>query len=82
MNAWKETGSSLVEYVLLLSLIAVVCMGALQLTGNKSSSKLSGAGASLQGAASASLTTTTVCSGNNGNGNGNGNCGNGNGKVK
>jgi Flp pilus assembly pilin Flp len=83
MNALKETGSSLVEYVLLLSLIAVACIGALQLTGNKSSSKLSSAGSSVQGIASAPLTpaptsttttTTTVCNGNNGNGNGNGNC--------
>jgi Flp pilus assembly pilin Flp len=83
MKKLKETGASVVEYALLLSLIAVVCIGALQLTGNKSNSKLSSVGSSIKGASGPAPTTTTTacngnCNGNNGNnGNGNGN-GNGN----
>jgi len=36
-----------VEYALLLALIALVCIGALQLLGNSASAPLSGIGSSL-----------------------------------
>ncbi|MFP3906834.1 MAG: Flp family type IVb pilin [Acidimicrobiales bacterium] len=32
-RTWRDRGASLVEYALLLALIAVVCIGALQLLG-------------------------------------------------
>jgi pilus assembly protein Flp/PilA len=44
-----ERGASLVEYALLLALIALVCIGALQLLGNDVSTPLSGVGSSLGG---------------------------------
>ena len=42
-----EGGASLVEYALLLALIALVCVGALQLLGNDVSTPLSAVGSSL-----------------------------------
>jgi Flp pilus assembly pilin Flp len=44
-----ERGASLVEYALLVTLIALVCVAAIQLLGQSSSSKLSQAGGSLTG---------------------------------
>lgn len=42
-----ERGASLVEYALLLALIAVVCIGAITLIGNSASNKLSSAGSAI-----------------------------------
>jgi pilus assembly protein Flp/PilA len=42
-----EDGASLVEYALLVALIAVVCIAAIALIGNSASSKLSSTGASI-----------------------------------
>ena len=42
-----EEGASLVEYALLVALIAVVCIAAIALIGNSASSKLSSVGASI-----------------------------------
>ena len=42
-----ERGASLVEYALLLALIALVCVGAIALLGNDVSTPLSGMGGSL-----------------------------------
>jgi pilus assembly protein Flp/PilA len=42
-----EKGASLVEYALLLALIAVVCIGAITLIGNNANTKLSQVGNSL-----------------------------------
>ena len=39
-----EKGASLVEYVLLVAMIAVVCIVALQLLGNSASTKLNSIG--------------------------------------
>jgi pilus assembly protein Flp/PilA len=47
-----EKGASLVEYALLVALIAVVCIAAIALIGNSASSKLSTTGASIQGGGS------------------------------
>jgi pilus assembly protein Flp/PilA len=44
---WSERGASLVEYALLLALIALVCIGALELLGNDVSAPLSAVGSSL-----------------------------------
>ena len=44
-----ERGASLVEYVLLVSLIAVVCIGAIQLLGNSAKTKFSSVGSSIGG---------------------------------
>jgi len=43
----SEEGASLVEYALLLALIAMVCFAAVGLLGNSASTKLSGFGGSL-----------------------------------
>lgn len=43
-----ERGASLVEYALLLALIAIVCIAAITLIGTSASNKLSSAGSSLQ----------------------------------
>ncbi len=43
----SERGASLVEYVLLVSLIAVVCIGAITLLGNSASKKFSTVGSSI-----------------------------------
>jgi pilus assembly protein Flp/PilA len=42
-----EKGASLVEYALLLALIAIVCIGAITLIGNNANTKLSEVGNSL-----------------------------------
>jgi len=42
-----EQGASLVEYALLVALIAVVCIAAITLLGGAASTKLSTAGASI-----------------------------------
>ena len=43
----RERGASVVEYALLLALIAVVCIAAITLLGNSTSTPLSGVGNSL-----------------------------------
>lgn len=45
-----DRGASLVEYVLLVALIAVVCIVALQLLGNSASTKLESVGNSISSA--------------------------------
>jgi len=45
----EERGASLVEYALLVALIAVVCIAAISLLGSNASTKLSTAGASIAG---------------------------------
>jgi pilus assembly protein Flp/PilA len=47
-----EEGASLVEYALLVALIAVVCIAAIALIGNSASSKLSTTGQSINGTGS------------------------------
>ncbi|MFM7068958.1 MAG: Flp family type IVb pilin [Actinomycetes bacterium] len=42
-----ERGASLVEYALLVALIAVVCIGAVTFLGSSASTKFSGVGTSL-----------------------------------
>jgi Flp pilus assembly pilin Flp len=44
-----ERGASLVEYALLLALIALVCVGAMQLLGNDVATRLSTVSGSLSG---------------------------------
>jgi len=48
---WRRTrsdrGASLVEYALLVALIAVVCIGAVTLLGNNANTNLSNAGNSI-----------------------------------
>ena len=43
----NETGASLVEYALLLALIAVVCIAAITLIGDKAKSSFSSTGSAL-----------------------------------
>ena len=45
-----ERGASLVEYALLVALIAVVCIAAVTLLGNNASNKFSQVGGSIGGA--------------------------------
>ena len=46
---WRnEEGATLVEYVLLVALIAVVCAGAVTLLGTNTSTKLNSAASALQ----------------------------------
>ena len=45
-----EKGASLVEYALLVALIAVVCIAAITLLGNNASTKFSEVGGSIGGA--------------------------------
>ena len=45
--ARTERGASLVEYALLVALIAVICIGAVSLLGNNANTKLSAAGNSI-----------------------------------
>ena len=50
LRAWfddSDRGASLVEYALLVALIAVVCIAAISFLGGAASSKLSSAGTSL-----------------------------------
>lgn len=46
--AREEDGASLVEYVLLIALIAVVCVGAVTLLGSNTSAKLGSASDALK----------------------------------
>jgi Flp pilus assembly pilin Flp len=46
-----ERGASLVEYALLLALIAVVCIAAVSFVGRSGSAKLKGAGEGIAGTA-------------------------------
>ncbi|HZQ59667.1 MAG TPA: Flp family type IVb pilin [Acidimicrobiales bacterium] len=52
MRAWfgrrGEAGASLVEYALLVALIAVVCIVAVSLLGGNASAKFSSVGSALQ----------------------------------
>jgi len=52
MRAWlarrDERGASLVEYALLVALIAVVCIVAVSLLGSNASNKFSSVGSALQ----------------------------------
>ena len=56
LNAWTkahlntERGASLVEYALLVALIAVVCIAAVTTLGQSASSKFSTVGASISAA--------------------------------
>ena len=43
-----ERGASLVEYALLLALIAVICIGAITLIGTNANKKLSSSASALQ----------------------------------
>lgn len=45
---WDEDGATLVEYVLLVALIAAVCAGAVAVLGTSANSKLNSAATSLQ----------------------------------
>jgi Flp pilus assembly pilin Flp len=47
LNIRSERGAALVEYALLLALIAVVCLVALKTLGTQASDKLSQVGASI-----------------------------------
>jgi len=47
-NRADESGASLVEYALLVALIAVVCIVAVSLLGSNASAKFSSVGSSLQ----------------------------------
>jgi pilus assembly protein Flp/PilA len=47
-----EKGASLVEYALLVALIAVVCIAAIALIGNSASSKLSTTGSAINSSSS------------------------------
>lgn len=44
-----DEGASLVEYALLVALIAVVCIAAITLLGNKASTKFSSVGSTIGG---------------------------------
>ena len=46
----SERGAALVEYALLLALIAVVCIAALSILGGQASDKFSSVGESIQNA--------------------------------
>ena len=54
LSAWLQArcktdrGASLVEYALLVALIAVVCIAAVMLIGKSASTKLSSAGSALK----------------------------------
>ena len=45
-----DEGASMVEYALLLALIAVVCIGAVTILGNSASDKFTDVGTSVSGA--------------------------------
>ena len=47
INPESERGAALVEYALLVALIAVVCIGAITLIGKNANTKLSSVGSSL-----------------------------------
>ncbi len=46
--AREDDGASLVEYVLLVALIAIVCLGAITLLGTNTNAKLGAAASALQ----------------------------------
>ena len=48
----QERGASLVEYALLVALIAVVCIAAVSLLGSSASSKFSRVGSAISGSGS------------------------------
>ncbi len=48
-DRWRERGAALVEYALLVALIAVVCIGAVTLLGRNSSTKMSSVGNTIGG---------------------------------
>ena len=48
----EERGASLVEYALLVALIAVVCIAAVSLLGSSASTKFSTIGSAISGAGS------------------------------
>jgi pilus assembly protein Flp/PilA len=48
LNRREERGASLVEYALLVALIAVVCIVAVSLLGSNASNKFSSVGSALQ----------------------------------
>jgi pilus assembly protein Flp/PilA len=48
----SQRGASLVEYALLVALIAVVCIAAVSLLGSSASSKFSRVGSAISGAGS------------------------------
>jgi pilus assembly protein Flp/PilA len=52
LNVADERGASLVEYALLVALIAVVCIAAITLLGNSASTKFSDVGGSIGAAGS------------------------------
>ena len=52
LNLKSERGAALVEYALLLALIAVVCIVALTTLGKQAGSKFTSVGASISGAGS------------------------------
>lgn len=56
-----ETGASMVEYTLLVALIAAVAIGALVFLGDKSKDTLCGTGNAITNAGVSGVTTTTVC---------------------
>jgi pilus assembly protein Flp/PilA len=61
----KERGASLVEYALLIALIAIVCVGAVTLLGTHTSNGISGAkdgigGSTADGGSGGGDTTTTT----------------------
>ena len=47
-KAKTDRGASLVEYALLVALIAVVCIGAVTVLGNNASSKFSAVGSAIK----------------------------------
>ncbi len=46
----SDRGAALVEYALLVALIAVVCIGAITILGNESKSSFSSTGSAIAGA--------------------------------
>ncbi len=48
-HAKTERGASLVEYALLVALIAVVCIAAISFLGNSAKDKFNGVGSSIKG---------------------------------
>jgi Flp pilus assembly pilin Flp len=73
-----EQGATLVEYALIVSLLALTCMFGARLLGTNINTQLSAVADTIGTTASAPANGSGG-NGNNGNGNGNGNNGNGNG---
>ena len=53
-----DRGAALVEYAVLLGLVAVVCVGGLALLGGRADAKLRGGGSGLSGSTTSSTSTT------------------------